>query len=151
MKRWGGGGGGHLPLPTTCPPAPCGQPGGQPTPWSSTDAFDRARATTDAVGGGEVAEPIYAEISEIRQQQQGQNKDDGQVKKSCAAIDETNTVCAVVREEDKHSAVVVVGGGVVGGSESASRAEKSGLVYGLITAKQAAKFVPCNQTLIVRH
>ena len=56
-----------------------------------------------------------------------------------------------MREEDKHSAVVVFGGGVVGGSESASRAEKSGLVYGLITAKQAAKFVPCNQTLIVRH
>ena len=54
MKRWGGGGGGHLPLPTTCPPAPCGQPGGQPTPWSSTDAVDRARDTTDAVGGGEV-------------------------------------------------------------------------------------------------
>jgi hypothetical protein len=57
-------------------------------------------------------------------------------------------VYSVEAEGEKQIVVAAVEGG---GSEWSSRAEKSGLVYSTITAKQAAKFVPCNQTLIVRH
>jgi hypothetical protein len=98
-------------------------------------------------------EPIYAEISEIR----SQNCKDDQKFKICPAKDASGT------ETNKATAAAVAMAGgekqqqqttiVCGGSEWLSRGgEKSGrVVYGLITAKQAAKFVPCNQTLIVRH
>jgi hypothetical protein len=112
-------------------------------------------AQKDSESGCETEEPIYAEISEIQQQQQ-KTKDD--VKK-CAANtgvpdgkkEEANSSGVVVAVNGcdvagKYAVDAVVGGG--GGSESVSRAA---VVYGLITAKQAAKFVPCNQTLIVRH
>ena len=100
-------------------------------------------------------EPIYAEISEVRPHASLRlpSKDDLRPAKNCAAMVEKNPA--------EESAVAVNGKGpgsdgdvvvrvVVSGEEKGGGSDKS-VVYGLITAKQAAKFVPCNQTLIVRH
>lgn len=93
----------------------------------------------------ELAEPIYQEINDavIKTKQAARaahtNADkDGSKDKTDAAM--TSESSNPTQSAD----------GVNGSSTAVSKPANGGVVYGMITAKQAAKFVPCTQTIIVR-
>ena len=79
-----------------------------------------------------VTEPIYQEISEAADKL-GKNKKDCNIVKS---DEDSSRVEDSTEHNDGHNDEVKA---------------KPAVVYGMITAKQAAKFVPCTQTFIVRN
>jgi hypothetical protein len=93
----------------------------------------------------ELAEPIYQEINDtvIKTKQAAKaahpiaDKDGSKDKSEAAIISESSNPANAAD-------------GVNGSSTAVSKPVNGGVVYGMITAKQAAKFVPCTQTIIVR-
>ena len=103
-------------------------------------------------------EPIYQEITEkpcvlehgeklTSDNQKESEKENGKKKNDWKQIKNEKKIIKnevkVINNEEK----------VIKDEEKGANEErlKPGVVYGIITAKQVAKFIPCSQTSIVRH
>ena len=112
--------------------------------------LERSTSFTTSVASqqdGEIVEPIYQEIS------------DSVIKKKEKEVKAThedlfladkNTESATKAKETENNESSVNNADRTSDAVSNPTKVTSGVVYGMITAKQAAKFIPCTQTIIVR-
>lgn len=133
-----------------------------PPPLPSTSAngsllltpldLDLERSTSFATSvasqqDGEIAEPIYQEISEsvIKKKE----KEEKATHEDHALADKNTEAATKAKETENNESSA---DNIDRTSDAVSNPTKatSGVVYGMITAKQAAKFIPCTQTVIVR-